>query len=91
MLSILIDPQALGTAAHLARETEAFVQWYAASPPAAGVSRVLVAGEPERATRRQRLAEGVPIDAATWAELVAAAARVGLPPGRFEGLASPGA
>jgi uncharacterized oxidoreductase len=88
MLTIVVDPQRLGTAEHLAREAEAFIAWYAASPPAEGVERVLVAGEPERTWKAKRLAEGIPVDATTWAEIVAAAQKAGLGADAFERLAT---
>jgi len=87
MFSILVDPERLGTAANLAREMEGFVEYATASPPAAGVDRVRTPGEPERETRAQRLREGVPVDAVTWAEIVASGAKVGLDAGRIEAAA----
>lgn len=87
MLSILIDPQRLGTAAHFEREIDAFIAWYCASPPAAGVERVLFAGEPERASMERRLAEGIPVDAVTWGEIVAAAAKLGVDAATLEAAA----
>jgi len=78
MLSILIDPARLGGAEHLAAEVESFIGWYAASPPAAGVDRVLVAGEPERLRKAERLAAGIQVDSVTWREIVAAGAKVGV-------------
>jgi len=77
MLTILIDPRRLTDATVFAREMQAFVDWVKASPPLAGVDRVRVAGEPERETRAKRLAEGIPVDEATWNELRAAAAKLG--------------
>ena len=78
MLSILIDPGRLGGAEHLAAEVESFIGWYTASPPAAGVDRVLVAGEPERLRKAERLANGIAVDPVTWNEIVAAGAKVGV-------------
>lgn len=78
MFSILVDPGRLGTAANLASEMESFVAWYTASPPQPGIDRVQTPGEPERATRKRRLVEGVPVDAVTWREIVAAGGKVGL-------------
>lgn len=79
MFSIIVDAERLGTAANLAREMESFVAWHTASPPMAGVDRVKTPGEPERAMRAERLAHGVPVDAVTWSEIVAAGVKVGLP------------
>ena len=69
MLTILIDPARLGTQASLAQEAQAFVDWLRQSPPAPGSDGVQVAGEPERAARRQRLQAGIQIDDQTWAEI----------------------
>ena len=87
MLSILIDPAALGTAQYLAEQAEAFIAWEKASPPAAGVERVLIAGDPERAKRRQRRAEGLEVDATTWEEILAAAELLELPRAEVQKLA----
>ncbi len=87
MFSILVDPARLGTAENLAREMEAFVAWYTASPPAAGLDRVRIAGEPEREWKAQRLAAGIPVDAVTWQEILAAGAKLGLAPGELQALA----
>jgi uncharacterized oxidoreductase len=87
MLTILLDPQRLGDAAIWAGEMRAFLDWVVASPPQAGTERVRVAGEPERDTRAQRLAHGIPVDATTWAELLAAAAKLGRDPARVNALA----
>jgi uncharacterized oxidoreductase len=87
MLSILIDPDALGTARTLAEEVEAFIAWEKASPPAAGVERVLIAGDPERARRRERLAAGIAVDTTTWEEILAAGEMVKLPRAEVQRLA----
>jgi uncharacterized oxidoreductase len=80
MLSILIDPDKLGSAEHLTAEVEAFVAWYAASPPVSGLDRVKVAGEPERQRKAERLTDGIPVDAVTWREILDAGTKVGLDP-----------
>jgi uncharacterized oxidoreductase len=48
---------------------------------------VKIAGEPEREWKKQRLAEGIPIDPTTWQEIVAAGAKVGLDNAAIEQLA----
>jgi hydroxycarboxylate dehydrogenase B len=78
MLSIVIDPAALGTQEYLEREALAFVQWLQQSPVATGHAGVLLAGEPERATRARRMREGIEVDAQTWNEIEAAAAKLGV-------------
>ncbi|GAA5066102.1 LDH2 family malate/lactate/ureidoglycolate dehydrogenase [Thermocatellispora tengchongensis] len=47
------------------------------TPPAAGFDRVLVPGEIEARTRRERLRDGVPLTEAEWRELRELAARTG--------------
>ncbi|HET8746762.1 MAG TPA: malate/lactate/ureidoglycolate dehydrogenase [Ramlibacter sp.] len=77
MFTILVDPRKLGTQEAFAREALAFVEWVKQSPPGAGSEGVMLAGEPERRARRQREAEGIALDDQTWAEIVAAGAKVG--------------
>lgn len=80
MLSILIEPSALAERERFEAEALAFLDWVTASPPREGFDTVLLAGDPERAYRAQRLAEGVPVDATTWAEILDAAAKLGVEP-----------
>ena len=87
MLSILIDPRKLGTSGTLAEEAKAYVDWVRQSPPAPGFDRVRIAGEPEREWRAKRGREGIPVDAETWNEIRAAAAKVKLDPDRIDALA----
>jgi uncharacterized oxidoreductase len=78
MLTIVIDPQRLGTRAAFETEALAFVDWLKQSPPAPGSEGVLVAGEPERRARAEREAQGIAVDDTTWSEIVGAGAKVGL-------------
>jgi uncharacterized oxidoreductase len=78
MLAIVIDPRKLGTADAFAQEAMAFVDWLQQGPPAPGTEGALLAGAPERAARAERERDGIAIDAATWAEIGAAAKKVGL-------------
>jgi uncharacterized oxidoreductase len=87
MLSFLVDPQRLGTAQRLAAEATAFARWVMASPARQGIDRVRMPGEPEREHRRRRSAEGIPIDATTWGQIVDAAAKVGIERAEVERLA----
>ncbi len=79
VLSVVIDPAWLPGAARLADDVAAAIDHVKASPPADPALPVLVAGEPERAWRARRLAEGIPVEDATWDEIRAAAASVGAP------------
>ncbi len=77
MLSVIIDPAAFD-APDAQAEADAFIDWVKASPLAAGVERLYEPGEPERMTRAQREAQGIPIDPATWAQIRDAALTVGM-------------
>jgi uncharacterized oxidoreductase len=87
MLSILIDPAKLGTAAIFEREARAFIDWVKQSPPAPGADRVRIAGDPERETRARREKDGIAVDANTWLEIHSAAAKLGLPAAKVDQLA----
>jgi uncharacterized oxidoreductase len=78
MLAVLIDPARLGTQTQFAAEARAFVDWLRASPPAPGTDGVQIAGEPERRARAERLRAGLWLDDTTWAEIVAAGAKLGV-------------
>lgn len=87
MLSIVIDAAQLGTSDAFALESEAFIEWLLQSPPAAGVDRIKLAGDPEREHRLKRSAEGILIDATTWDEILAAGEKLGLPRSEVQSLA----
>ena len=96
MFSVLMDPAALGggesggessgedgndtALAGFHAEAQAFIDWVTASPAREGFGPVQVAGDAERAQRTRRSREGVPVDAATWQEILDAAARLGVAP-----------
>lgn len=83
MMSIIIDPAALGPAAAFREEVENVKAWVKSSPAAPGVTSVMVAGEPERMIRARRLAEGISVDTETWREIVDAARSVGIEQGQL--------
>ena len=80
MFSVLLDPAMLGERAAFEHEALAFLDWVQASPPREGFGAVQVAGDAERASRARRSAEGVPVDAITWGEILAASGRLGVDP-----------
>ena len=87
MFSVLLDPAALTDRGAFEAEALAFLDWVRASPPREGFDAVRVAGEPERIARAERTANGVPVDATTWQEILAAAGKLGLEPSRIDALA----
>lgn len=84
MFSVLLDPAALGDRAAFEAEALKFLQWVQASPARDGYGPVQVAGDAERAHRAQRVAQGVPVDPTTWAEIRAAAESLGVDPARLD-------
>ncbi|MGJ7525684.1 malate/lactate/ureidoglycolate dehydrogenase [Variovorax sp. GB1P17] len=78
MLTVLIDPQRLGTQASFDSEAHAFIDWLRQSPKGQGFDEVQIAGEPERKARAARQRDGIWVDDATWGEIVAAGAKVGV-------------
>jgi uncharacterized oxidoreductase len=78
MLTVLIDPARIGDRAAYEAEALTFVDWVTASPPRAGFDRVRLAGDPERESRARRMQSGVPVDATTWQEILAAARKLGV-------------
>ena len=82
MCSICIDPDRLPDRAAFDAETDAFLDWVKASPPAEPGGEVLLPGDIERRTREERLRHGIPLDDTTIGEITEAAVSVGL--GRAE-------
>lgn len=78
MLTVLIDPARLGDLQAFEAEAQAFLDWMKASPPREGFGPVMAAGEPERQRRLRRSAQGVPVDATTWREILDAAHLLGV-------------
>ena len=78
MLSIYIAPNVYDPGDGVAVEARRFVDFVTASPPAKAGEPVLAPGDVERRNRAARLANGVPLDDKTLADLVKAAASVGI-------------
>src|SRR5215469_12043592 len=62
MLSIIIDPAAMGGVAPFEDEVDTFITWVKSARPQPGVTEVLTPGEPERRRRVDREKNGIPID-----------------------------
>ncbi len=78
MMAIVLQPDAFGDPAAMEREMEAMWEYALASPPADWDSPVVAPGDPERALRKRRAAEGVPLDPETLKQLNAAGKAVGV-------------
>ena len=90
MLTILIDPKRLGTGDTFATETTEFLRSLRQSPVAPGFDKVRIAGEPERETRAKRERDGISVDDITWADIIAAGAKLKVARDTLEKLASAG-
>ncbi|MEP7206425.1 MAG: malate/lactate/ureidoglycolate dehydrogenase [Casimicrobiaceae bacterium] len=86
MLSIYIAPGVYDASGGVMQEARRFVDWVKASPPAQADAPVLAPGDVERRIREARLQAGVPLDDKTWADLLAAAASVGIDTARAQQL-----
>lgn len=78
MLSVVIEPDALGGRERLWHEGRALIAWLKSARPREGVEEVLLPGEPEQRRRRERLAAGVEIDERSWADILAGARAAGV-------------
>lgn len=77
MLSIIVDPNAVGNREAFDEEVTAMVDYIYASEPAEGVDAVLVPGDPERQSKKRLLTEGIDVDDNSWAEFLKAGEQAG--------------
>ncbi len=77
MFSVYVDPQRINPGHLFDADVTAFLQYVREAKPMPGES-VLTPGEPERAARAERLANGVPLADDTWASIVTAGRGVGV-------------
>lgn len=91
MLTIVFDPQRMGTSDMFGDEFNAFVEWVQSAPLQKGSESILLPGDPEQAARKAR-ADAVPVDSGTLAQMDEAAAAVqrikGMSPGPLSALAT---
>jgi uncharacterized oxidoreductase len=87
MLAIVIDPSRIEKNGLFGSETAEFLASLRKSPPAPGVDKLRIAGDPERETRAKRERDGIPVDDNTWQEILGAAAKVKLAKEKLEALA----
>jgi uncharacterized oxidoreductase len=79
MFSLLLRPDILGVETGREEAVTHFLAWVKGAAPNAPGEEILLPGEIERRTREQRQALGIPLDAATLAELVALGERLDVP------------
>lgn len=78
MTAILINPASVVDLPWFAQEVQAVVEHMKTAAAIDPASPVLLAGDPERISRRHRLQHGIPVDATTWRDINTAAASVGV-------------
>lgn len=77
MTTIIINPELFG-APDCSAQTEAFAEWVKASPHDED-KPILLPGEWEVNTRRERQEQGIPLDAGSWQAICDAARQIGMP------------
>lgn len=78
MVSFLVDRRAFEVSGAMDEEIEGLCNWVKSAEPAPGFGPVLVPGEIEDNTRRQRRDQGIPFEEADWRQIVGAALAVGI-------------
>ncbi len=78
MFSIYVDPKRVDPQHVFDADVSRYIAYFKSAKPAKGVDEVLIPGEPERRTRAERTANGVPLTDATWNSILAKAQEVGV-------------
>ena len=78
MLSVILDPSAIGDLAAYDAEVTAMIDYIYASEAADGVEKVLIPGDPERQSLAARSRDGIDIDENSWQDITNAATAAGL-------------
>ncbi|XOV84815.1 MAG: malate/lactate/ureidoglycolate dehydrogenase [bacterium] len=86
MFMCVMDPEAFGGLDKFNHEVDAMVDYLHSTTPAKGFDKVRVPGEPERESKAQREAEGIPIDDTTWDGLLKAARSAGMRDAQIDAL-----
>ena len=87
MLSVLIDPEAVGDLASFDNEVGAMINYIYASTPAAGVDQVRLPGTLKESASA-RMANGIEIDPNSWDSVLTSAEHAGLDRDSIASLAS---
>jgi uncharacterized oxidoreductase len=77
-LMVCLDPARFVPLEEFYREVDAVFEFVRSAPLAEGAQEILLPGEPEARSERERRARGIPVEEATWRQLLACAAEVGV-------------
>ncbi|MGI9508405.1 MAG: malate/lactate/ureidoglycolate dehydrogenase [Geminicoccaceae bacterium] len=80
MLSVIIDPDAIGDGDACRQEASAMVDYAKGAKLREDFDEILMPGEPEARQRKHRLEKGVDVDETSWQEILSAAATAGVVP-----------
>jgi uncharacterized oxidoreductase len=78
MLSILLDQRLFQDEETFAVEIERFIAWVKSAETATPDGEILMPGEAEARTRRQRVRDGIELDETTWGQLLEVGKSVGI-------------
>jgi uncharacterized oxidoreductase len=77
-LMVCLDVRRFVPLEDLHHQVADLVEWVRSAPLAEGAREILMPGEPEARSERERRARGIPVDDATWRQVTACAAEVGV-------------
>jgi uncharacterized oxidoreductase len=86
MLSIIIDPAAVGDLQAFDDEVTAMIDYIYASTPADGTEKVLIPGDPEQITKAARESRGIDIDDNSWNDVIRSGEAAGLTVGAMNAM-----
>ncbi|MFM9959832.1 MAG: Ldh family oxidoreductase [Planctomycetaceae bacterium] len=78
VLLVLWDPARFAGTSHFLGEADKLINYVRSTPLKQGVDQITLPGDRSAAVRRERLANGIPLDAATWKMLCDAAEELGV-------------
>jgi uncharacterized oxidoreductase len=84
MLSFYVNPTVIDPDGLFSEDVNRYIGYFKSAKPIEPGGEVLTPGVPEQRTRKQRLAEGIPLPDDTWAAIVAAARAVGVDERRIQ-------
>jgi len=76
---VLFNPGLFGGTDHFLKETDGLTAYVRTCPTTADIPAITLPGDPERAMKAKRLAEGITIPDGTWELIVKAARELGVP------------
>jgi uncharacterized oxidoreductase len=84
MLSFYVDPAVIDPEGLFPADVTRYLAYFKSAKPITPGAEILTPGEPENRTRRQRLAEGIPLPDDTWAAIIATARELGVDERRIQ-------